>query len=754
MRFTAPAFTGGAAINSYRATASPGGATATASSSPIAVPGLSNGTAYLVHRDGDERGRDRLRIGGFERGDSGDAGTSDGHLGGAGRRPRDGVLHGAGGERRSDRVIHGHRVDGRPDRVRGVDHDRGIGSVEPDRRAGADERDALHVHGLGDERDRPRPAVGAVHSGDPLAGVNSHQIPKLTGAGAFGFEVALSSDANTALIGAPFDGGGTGAAWVYTRSGSTWTQGPKLTAEDEAGAALFGFSVALSADGNTALVGGPGDGDGAGAAWVFIRAGGTWFQQGGKLSGGGAAGGAAFGFSVALSGDGSAALVGGTDDNGGAGAAWVFTRSAGAWAQQGGKLAGSGQSGDASFGFSVALSADSSTALIAGPADNGFVGSAWVFTRSGGDWVQQGGKLTGGGESGQGFFGTSVALSANGDTTLIGGSDDNGSVGAAWVFTRAGAAWSQQGAKLTSLFAEQGSFGYDVALSADGNTALVGAPEGSSGFGKAWMFTRAGVIWTRRDNNLFGIGSSGPTFFGGSVALSGDGTMAAIGGQDDNGGAGAVWMFTGPPAAPTGLSALAGNAQATVTFTPPPGAGSSYTVTASPGGATAAGTTSPIVVTGLAPGTAYTFTAAATNAVGTGPPSAPSNAVTTFSAPAAPTVVSATGGDGGAVVAFTAPVSDGGTAISSYTVTASPGGRGGGGIGSPIAVSGLTNGVTYTFTVTATNAVGAGAESLPSNAVTPFGPERAHPDPPTETTRTDPPAFVPPTGPRVPPPGH
>jgi hypothetical protein len=109
---------------------------------------------------------------------------------------------------------------------------------------------------------------------------------KLTGGGAsgaagFGFDVALSADGNTALIGGPFDNGDRGAAWVFTRSGSVWSQqGPKLTGSDEAGAGLFGRAVALSADGNTALIGGPSDNGSAGAAWVFTRSAGTWSQQG------------------------------------------------------------------------------------------------------------------------------------------------------------------------------------------------------------------------------------------------------------------------------------------------------------------------------------------------------------------------------------------------------------------------------------------------------------------------------------------
>ena len=125
----------------------------------------------------------------------------------------------------------------------------------------------------------------------------------------------------------------------------------------------------------------------------------------------------------------------------------------------------------------MALSSDGNTALIGGPSDNGEVGAAWVFTRSGSTWTQQGAKLTGAGKrSARRPFGRSVALSADGNTALIGRPQaTTAQVGAAWVFTRSGSTWTQQGAKLTGGGESRaGDFGYSVALSADGNTALIG----------------------------------------------------------------------------------------------------------------------------------------------------------------------------------------------------------------------------------------------------------------------------------------
>jgi hypothetical protein len=112
------------------------------------------------------------------------------------------------------------------------------------------------------------------------------------------------------------------------RTGSVHQQGPKLAGTGAVGYAVQGFSASLSADGNTALVGGPDDNDTVGAAWVFTRSGGAWSQQGPKLIGTGAVNNpfpAAQGYSVALSGDGNTAIVGGNDDNNEVGAAWVYT---------------------------------------------------------------------------------------------------------------------------------------------------------------------------------------------------------------------------------------------------------------------------------------------------------------------------------------------------------------------------------------------------------------------------------------------
>jgi hypothetical protein len=271
-------------------------------------------------------------------------------------------------------------------------------------------------------------------------------------------------------------------------------QGGKIIGTGAVGTSWQGWSVALSADGNTAIVGGTYDSSGAGATWVFTRSSGVWSQQGSKLVGTGAVGGAVQGASVALSADGNTAIVGGYFDSSGAGATWVFTRSSGVWSQQGGKLVGTGAVGGADEGFSVALSADGNTAIVGGTYDSSGIGAAWVFTRSSGVWSQQGSKLVGTGAVGGAAQGNSVALSADGNTAIVGGRLDNFYAGATWVFARSSGVWSQQGSKLVGTGAVGGAAqGISVALSADGNTAIVGGTYDSSGIGAAWVFTRSGT---------------------------------------------------------------------------------------------------------------------------------------------------------------------------------------------------------------------------------------------------------------------
>ena len=382
------------------------------------------------------------------------------------------------------------------------------------------------------------------------------------------------------LVGGPYDLAG-GAAWVFTRSSGTWSQqGPKLTGFDADGNAQFGASVALSNDGNTALIGGPADGLVGGAAWVFTRSGSTWTQNGPKLIGDNADGDAQQGQSVALSGDGKTALVGGPHDNGNLGATWVFTRSGSTWTQQGSKLVGSPPGISSLQGWSVALSGDGNTALVSGINYVGG-GAAWVFTRAGGVWSQAGSQLLP--KPRMTEFGRDVALSADGNTALIGApgtTGTNGYTGGAFVFVPYNGnrnLWVQQAEldrlrpgpripeRRTGLQREPVGRWQHGARRRSGDDDANSIPYRV----RRGLFTRApatptsGPTWSQLGSKLVGSGGTLQPYQGWSVALSGDATTAIIGGPGDNSDAGAVWAFSTavsatPPGRPQLHLAIAG----------------------------------------------------------------------------------------------------------------------------------------------------------------------------------------------------
>jgi hypothetical protein len=292
--------------------------------------------------------------------------------------------------------------------------------------------------------------------------------------------VSLSTDGNTAIIGGPLTvlSDYIGGALVYVRSGGVWTEQAFLGPSSSIGA-LRGYSVSLSADGNTAIVGGPGDADNPamsplvrGAAWVFSRStDGQWTEQAKLIATDFAGSFAGQGYSVSLSGDGHTALVGSEID-----AAWVYAQSTdGGWTEQA-KLVGAG--------LSVSLSSDGNTAVL-GNAD-GAVVYARLSTASGIAWNQEatlagtgataGPPIDPNGRAG-GFF--SVSLSADGNTVMVGTS----------VFTRSEVGWTQQELPAGTGAVGDAAQGFSVALSADGNTAMVGGPDDKDGAGAAWVYS-------------------------------------------------------------------------------------------------------------------------------------------------------------------------------------------------------------------------------------------------------------------------
>lgn len=377
------------------------------------------------------------------------------------------------------------------------------------------------------------------------------QGPKLVGTGAIGngieqgISVAISADGNTAIEGGFDDNNGVGAVWIFIRNGNLWSQqGPKLVGNDAIGNSRQGCSVSISSDGNTIAFGGYSDANYIGAVWIFIRNNGIWTQQGSKLVGTGSTG-SEQGYSVSISANGNTLVEGGPIDNSETGAAWIFTRIGNVWTQQGAKLVGSGAVGYSQQSI-VAISSDGNNFIIGGYGDNESRGAVWIFIRNGNLWSQQGPKLVGNDTSGIGAMGTSVSMSSNGNSVAFGAPSDNGNLGAVWIFIRNGGIWTQQGPKLVGTGAVGQAYIGIVAISSDGNTTIIGGAGDSNYTGAFWVFKRNGSIWLQQGQKYIGLGTMGHSYLGNSVAISSDGSSAIIGGPADSSGAGAVWIFHDP----------------------------------------------------------------------------------------------------------------------------------------------------------------------------------------------------------------
>jgi len=461
-----------------------------------------------------------------------------------------------------------------------------------------------------------------------------------------GTSIALSGDANTMAVGAPFESGGSrgvngnqsdnsmyaaGAVYVYARRGQSWTQQAYVKASNPGQNDHFGSSVALSRDGNTMAVAAHWESSAAtgingnqnddsipqaGAVYIFTRTGTNWTQQAyikASNTGNAAQGdGDQFGFSLALSGDGNTVAVGAITEDGAArqingnqnddtaqsaGAVYVFSRTATTWTQQAYIKSANQDAGDL-LGFSVALSLDGNTLAAAAfnesgsgrginqPDDNKSQGSGalYVFTRQNGGWSQEAYIKASRGETSDGF-GFATSMSADGNTIAVGAGDEacltpgidppgcaddappgrgaNIWVGAAYVFVRNGTTWSEQSFIKAPNARPYNSFGVRLALSGDGNSlAVTSYLEDNAGHGvrppqvqqfliqeifnawrehrneaeesgAAYLFTRSGNKWTA-GAYIKGENTDAGDEFGSAVAISGDGHTMVFGAHQED----------------------------------------------------------------------------------------------------------------------------------------------------------------------------------------------------------------------------
>ncbi|HAI57744.1 MAG TPA: hypothetical protein DCM04_07360 [Saprospirales bacterium] len=365
-----------------------------------------------------------------------------------------------------------------------------------------------------------------------------------------GERVAISGD--TVMLGAPLDDDtatDSGAAYIYTRSGSSWTLEQKLKASD-AQANDGDNTTAFAISGDTAVIGLQDEDTtalAAGSIYVFTRSGTTWTEQQ-KIQASDAAENDRFGVSVGI--DGDTIVVGAhyeDDTASNAGSIYVFTRSGTTWTQQQ-KIQPSDVAAADEFGTSVAISGDT---VIAGSIwdddTNSGSGSAYIFTRSGTTWTQQQ-KLTASVSQVVARYGTAVSI--DGDTALVGTPFEDISgvsdAGAVYVYTRSGTTWTEQQRIPHPTPGANDHFGKSIDV--DVNNLIIGAENidsPSSNSGKAYIYKRGGTTWNLY-STLQGSNTDENDGFGSGVGIEGDSAVigSRVGGTGSASGSGFAHIFT------------------------------------------------------------------------------------------------------------------------------------------------------------------------------------------------------------------
>eukprot|EP00979_Chaetoceros_neogracilis_P013229 scaffold3742_cov267-Chaetoceros_neogracile.AAC.1 len=366
----------------------------------------------------------------------------------------------------------------------------------------------------------------------------------------FGYNFAMSGDGRTIVaVGLDLDENTdttSGYAQVLEYDNGSWSQlGDGI--QFEAAGDYFGNSVAMSNDGRAIVVGEPlitGGGYGPGCARVFEYSRGSWNQLGSDIDG--EADGDGFGYSVAMSEDGRTIAVGGPGNE--AGYVRVFEYSGGVWNQLGADIDGEA-AGDC-FGNSVAMSNDGKTVVAGGPinGDSGDgSGHARVFEYNGRSWSQLGADIDG--ELAFDLFGYSVAMSGDGLIITVGGPSGH-DAGHVRVFEYIGGSWNQLGPVINGDMPDDG-FGYSVSMSGDGRTIAAGAVQNGrteAGSGYARVFEYSSESWNQLGGDI--DGEAPMSFFGFSVSMSQDGNIMAVGAlqQEEGDNAGQVQVYAKPTA--------------------------------------------------------------------------------------------------------------------------------------------------------------------------------------------------------------
>jgi hypothetical protein len=351
----------------------------------------------------------------------------------------------------------------------------------------------------------------------------------------FGLTVSLSGDGQTALVGAP--GRTIGAAYVFVEHGGKWSEQQELDSPAGSAQDSYGGSVTLSGDGATALVGAYTGNGLRGIVYSYARRGDGYVRDGQITAPDGTAGDA-FGAAVSLSGLGNVALIGAPDHNGDAGAAYLFAHGAPSWREQR-EFQDPVAPGEA-YGFSVSEAADGLTGVVGAPLADSAQGAAYVVSEL--DSSQH--TLVGSATPATSLFGLSVSIDALAGRVLVGSPSANFGEGAAFIFGRAGGGWAQSQELVPTNPGGSDAFGYAVALDDLGNVALIGAPGRNGTAGGAFTFAGDGTLSQQRE-----LAEPTPVQgdeYGYSVAVDALGSELLVGAPYRDDAQGAAWALDNP----------------------------------------------------------------------------------------------------------------------------------------------------------------------------------------------------------------
>ena len=366
---------------------------------------------------------------------------------------------------------------------------------------------------------------------------NFTEIQKIAGTAVsnkFGTSAAASSDGSTIVVVS-----GACEAFVYIKSGSTWVQQGPVIPYGRATSNPIG--VAISPDGNTIFLGNPIPSlfNNVGEVFVYVRSGGVWSLSQ-TLIGTGYTGNPQQGQTITLSSDGLTLAVGGPINASSIGAVWIYTLSGGTWSQQA-VLIPTGFTGNPRVGSSLTISSDGNYLVVGGPDNNNFKGAAWIFTRSGSTWTQTVSALrntyvnvTNSRQT------SSIAMASTTNPTKLWLGFDVSGMGVC-LLTGSGATWASSTRYITgTVFL---GLYPSLAASSDGATLCVGFPgNGAAGSAYAYSINATTGLLTLKQT-LTGTGSVGNSKQGNSLALSNDGRVLVSCGPYDNSDTGAVWIF-------------------------------------------------------------------------------------------------------------------------------------------------------------------------------------------------------------------